>query len=187
MDILQSLPDWINQCDGIFLFGYVSEQDKSNILLILKDQMSLYDRMFHPVIETSGNVGVSDMEVSSLRMMKLKDKIFVSDLGSLINVTGDSTHNKMILEALSGSCQKNKNCLVLLCPMYKDISMTVGNDYKYSKIPLYLAMASVSLKNGVISVNKLRWMLSVYKRPSDYLPLKINQYVRDSKIDDILR
>jgi hypothetical protein len=182
MDILQSLPDWINQCDGIFLFGYVSEQDKSNILLILKDQMSLYDRMFHPVIETSGNVGVSDMEVSSLRMMKLKDKIFVSDLGSLINVTGDSTHNKMILEALSGSCQKNKNCLVLLCPMYKDISMTVGNDYKYSKIPLYLAMASVSLKNGVISVNKLRW-----GSPSDYLPLKINQYVRDSKIDDILR
>jgi hypothetical protein len=115
-------------------------------------------------------------------MMKLKDKIFVSDLGSLINVTGDSTHNKMILEALSGSCQKNKNCLVLLCPMYKDISMTVGNDYKYSKIPLYLAMASVSLKNGVISVNKLRW-----GSPTDYLPLKINQYLRDRKIDDILR
>jgi len=173
------IPEWVNQCDGILTFGYVTNSDRFDILSILEYHKPLFTRVV--VSDNGKSIGLSDSDVGIMRTMKLKNRMFVSDLENVINVS-DQSHSRMILSSLSNASTVNNNCIILLCPMYRSIDHSGSNlSFRYSSSVIYASTLSLCLNNDVLSVKKIRW-----DDPTKYKPESVVHIIRERKIDRIL-
>lgn len=177
--IFDMIPEWVNKCNGILAFGYVTDSDRFDILSVLEYHKPLFKRAV--VSDSGGSIGLSDSDVGVLRTMKLKNRMFVSDLENVINVS-DQSHSRMVLSSLTNASSVNNNCIILLCPMYRTIDSSGSNlSFRYSSSVIYSATLALSLNNDVLSVRKIRW-----DDPTKYKPESVVHIIRERKIDSLL-
>lgn len=168
MNLLEELIKNINESSGVFLIGYI--ESNYNLALTLSEYLLKH---------TKKNVSI---DVPYLKALKLKKSAFMLESYYIFEHTNNwkSNHNDEIMRALSYNVMENKSSVILLAPMYYDISNQPN--YRFSSKSLVYSSNFVGhFKDSRFHVTKCRW-----NDPKDYDDKNLLQFFRDLKIDNLL-
>lgn len=181
MKLIDLLPIWMNENNGVYYFGYNTEQDKNSLLTYLSE---VKKKVSKRVLEKpTGNIGITNNDINMLRVLKLKNSLFIVELEDIINPKDNSYHSNSVIRTFLESCKTNDNVMIIIQKIYKDrslVSPVVGNR-SMGAMTINLSEIFVIIIDGVLSIQKCRYMNS-----DDIEDENITPYLRDIKLDALI-
>lgn len=122
-------------------------------------------------------------DVSYLKSLKLINSVFVLDTVNIVNPNPNLSNfkqNSDIIKNLSIKSYENKSSIILMSPVYYDLS-NGGHNFKYSQSISYSSIFVGVFIDKKLKIKKCRW-----NDPNSYSDKDLVQFFRDIKIDSLL-